>query len=104
MSWFLLILGGASLFERGAWGIAGAIMLLYGLFLFAFTAFTLYTKRELIKKPGALLAVSLIMMVVLIFAHVTFGHNILAMILSVLGIPVIVGYLRVRTGAGVKKK
>lgn len=96
MSWFLLILGGASLFERGLWGILGAAMLLFGLAVLAYTAFAIYLHKPILKQPGKLLAVSLVFVVLLIAAHLTFGHYVLSMILAAIALPVLAGWTRIR--------
>jgi hypothetical protein len=96
MAWFVLILGGASLFEKGGWGIPGAIMLLYGLGVLAYTAFAIYLHKPLLKKPSLILMPAMFLLVVLIVAHVIFEHYMLAMILAALGVPVLVGYFRIK--------
>lgn len=96
MSWFVLILGGASLFEKPGWGIVGALMLLFGLVVLGYTAFAIYLHKPLVKKPAYMLVASMVFILVLIAAHISFGHLVLAMILAALAVPVLIGYFRIR--------
>ena len=96
LSWFLLILGGISLLERGWWGIIGAAMLLFGLGVLAYTAFAIYLHRRFIKEPAMMLVVTMGFLLLLVCAHLVFGHWELAMILAVMSIPILAGWSRIR--------
>ncbi|MBL7811743.1 MAG: hypothetical protein JNL57_05925 [Bacteroidetes bacterium] len=63
LSWFMLCLGGISLFEKGAWAFAGALLLIAGLAILGYTAYTEYLKKEISisgKLPMLTAAVALI--------------------------------------------
>jgi hypothetical protein len=45
ISWFVLILGGISLFEKGKWAILGFLVLLIGLGIMCYAIYTLYLNR-----------------------------------------------------------
>jgi hypothetical protein len=96
LSWFLLILGGTSLFEKKLWGVAGGAMLLYGLIVLAYTAFAIYLHKPFLKQPALVLLITLGFVTLLIIAHLAFGHYILSMILAALAVPVLAGWITVR--------
>jgi hypothetical protein len=96
MSWFLMILGGASLFEKGWWGIVGGAMLLFGIAVLGYTSMTLYFNKVLLKHPGTLLLGTMVFMVPLILAHLFFKHYMLVVILALMAIPVVLGWFRIR--------
>lgn len=105
LSWFLLLLGGISLMEKPGWGIPGAIMLLIGVLILAFTFFAIYLHKTIIQEPGWLLLVSSVLLVLLVAVQVIDGKFELALILSILVIPVLLGWTRMRgVKAGGKSK
>lgn len=99
MAWFILILGGASLFEVNGWNVAGVPMLLYGVFMLIYTGMAIYLNKQIIKKPAPLLVIALGFILILLVAHVLLGHYVVSMILAVLAIPVILGYFKVKKNA-----
>jgi len=102
MSWFLLILGGSSLFEKKLWGLLGGAMLLYGIAILVYTGMTFYLKKTVFQKPGILLLITMGFLVALIFAHFRFGKYELAGMLVVMALPVFIGWLQIRTGTNEK--
>jgi hypothetical protein len=85
MAWFLTILGGVSLFEQSYWNV-------FGIVLFVFTAAVLYWDKTLYKKPEQLLFLTLIMGILLVIAHATFGEFLLSAVLLALYIPSAIGW------------
>lgn len=96
LSWFLLLLGGVSLLEKGGWGIVGAIMCITGLAVLGFTAAAIYMHKKIVKEPGWILLFSLGLLLVLIVAEVIFGKYIVAVILAVLSMPVLMGWTKIK--------
>jgi uncharacterized membrane protein YoaK (UPF0700 family) len=92
MAWFLTILGGVSLFEQSYWNVLGIVMFLFGIVLFVFTAAALYWDKTLYKKPEQLLFLTLIMGILLVIAHATFGEFLLSAVLLALCIPSAIGW------------
>lgn len=96
LSWFLLLLGGVSLFEKSGWGIPGAIMFIVGLIILAFTAFAIYLKKPFLNEPGWLLILSIGLIGVLVFAQVVFGKYLLAGFIAALATPIVMGWVVVK--------
>lgn len=102
MAWFLTILGGVSLFEQSYWNVLGIVMFLFGAALFVFTVAALYWDKPLYKKPEQLLFLTLIMGILLVIAHATFGEFLLSAVLLALYIPSAIGW-KMLSGKSLKK-
>lgn len=104
LSWFLLILGGISLFEKAGWGLIGGVMFFTGLVVMIYTAIAIYLKKPIIKEPGWLLLLSSAMILVLVIAELITGKFMLAAVIVFLMVPILLGWAKIKGKKSTPKK
>ena len=71
LGWFISVMGGISLFERGVWSIAGIALFLLGLATMAYAFYTLFLERKFEMIGSAMLIkINAAGVVLLMVAHV----------------------------------
>lgn len=93
LSWFLLILGGSSLFEEKYWKIPGVLILGYGLLFLLFTLTVLYLGKKPIVSPRLAVSIALGCIITVILARLFFGQYLLSLVLTVLCIPILIAWV-----------
>ena len=96
ISWFLLILGGISLFDKGKIGILGAAMFIAGLIMLAYTAVAIYLHKKVVNEPGWLLLISFALQMALVFVQVMNERYALGLIIFVISMPVFMGWIKIK--------
>lgn len=100
ISWFILVLGGISLFEKGWWSAIGAILLLAGIYILSQVLYYYYYKKKAIQNAQRLLLTGTAGLGLLIITELLLKRMELSVLLLVLSVPVVIAWITLR---GAKK-